>query len=154
MLSRSFAVALETTALVVIHAYDEPLIFYLSEKPEITFKAKTLKLQYRNSVTMMSISDVVEFHFEKHVLEESGIDEIKDTENSSIIISWIDKETINVYGLSPYDTIQLHTLTGRPVNATIINTDNDSATISLSNLNPGVYIISVSNKTSLKITKK
>jgi len=153
MLNAGIVKAVGTTALVVSSTTEQPYIFFLSEKPEIFFGNRGLEIYYQGSATSILISDIQDFHFEKREYS-SSIEELVEPPGQTLSILWLDKETVRISGLFPNDTVQIYSHTGQMVYSQSYTDGDDFTTISLANLTPGIYIISISNKKSFKIIKK
>ena len=136
------------TALVVRMTDDAVESFYLSEKPEVTFEGQDLKIVSSKIEVNFPRSDVKEVYFDK---VETGIKQV--AMNELRFVYQNDSE-ITLYGLKDADKpIRVYDANGQLSRADI-QISGDSATISLSSLRNGIYIIKTGNRQSIKIIRK
>lgn len=104
-----------------------------------------------NDVNLIyQVDQVKNFHFEEYIL-----DAIQETvaEQPSIWIKQKDNQTVTLSGTVASDHIHLYSIDGRMVQ-TYVASDNGETSISISDLEKGIYIIQVNKKVSFKILKQ
>lgn len=136
------------TALVVRMADDAVESFYLSDKPEVTFVGQDLKIVSSKIELNFLRRDIKEVYFDK---VETGIMQVATNELRFVYQN--DSEIV-LLGLTDVDkSIRMYDANGQLSHADIWFSGN-SATISLSSLHKGVYIIKIGNRQSIKIVRK
>ena len=136
------------TALVVWMTDGAVESFYLSEKPEVTFMGQYLKIVSSKIEVNFPRRDIKEAYFDKI---ETGIKQVAMNEQRFV---YQNDSEITLYGLTDADKpIRVYDANGQLSNADIRISGN-FATISLSSLRKGVYIIKTSNRQSIKIIRK
>ena len=115
--------------MVVSFNSGEHVDFVVSEKPQITFDGDKFCVKTSSSTFEYNRSDIVDFHFEE---TETGIESLE----------YVGSETITVYDMSGH---QVATLRGESPKA---------AKILIDTFNPGMYIIKIGNKQTIKYLKK
>ena len=136
------------TALVVRMADDTVESFYLSEKPEVTFEGQNLNIVSSKMEVNFLRRDIKEVYFDQVV---TGI---RQTSMNELRFVYQNDSEITLYGLTDADKpIRVYDANGQLSHADI-QISGDSATISLSSLHKGVYIIKTGNRQSIKIIRK
>lgn len=136
------------TALVVRMADDAVESFYLSEKPEVTFEGQDLKIVSSEIEVKFPRRDIRDVYFDK---VETGIRPVAINELRFV---YQNDSEITLYGLTGDDkSIRVYDASGQLTNADIRLSGN-FATIGLSSLRKGVFIIKVGNRQSIKIIRK
>lgn len=139
--------AAEDKALIVELASGGQTTFVLSAKPTMTFANQALRISVSGTSTSFEIDDVKRFYFDD---ASTGISvpkasELKITQQSDDV--WL------IDGLDESDRIRLYAVDGKQ-HADRITTNGHQATVSLTALPKGIYLINVSNKQTFKIHRK
>lgn len=135
-------------SLFVVLTNGVKIEFALSDEPELTFVGQTLEIDSKLTFNSYSIDLVKEMYFQKtHV----GIEQVL-KENDLRVVEQ-SNESLTIEGLQPNENVNIYTMEGKqiPIQATY---SMKKATIDLSNLNRGVYIIRIGKRQTIKITKK
>lgn len=122
--------------------------FALLDEPELTFDGRSLEIEGKSMFNSYSIDLVKEMYFQKtHV----GIKQV--LENNDLRVVEQSNESITIEGLMPNEYVSIYTVEGKqtPIHAIY---SMGKATIDLSSLNRGVYIIHIGKRQTIKITTK
>lgn len=143
------AIAQESqSALIVDMASGETHSFLLSEKPEIIFEDKSLRLRTSKVEVSFMRSDIANCHFAKI---QTSINQVS---NNELRIVSLEENRLDIYGLNnPEETVNVYDLNGHICNADVQMYGN-KACIFLTALPNGVYIIKIGNRQTIKIIRK
>lgn len=119
--------------------------FLLADNPVITYQDDNLVIN-KDAKTTYSIEDIKNYHF-----TENDDTKVKMTNANSLVIVWVDDNTIEVQNATPGSEVSLTAVNGMVVSKNKVDLDG-KATVKVSN-NAGVYIISA-DKQSFKIIRK
>lgn len=147
MLLPLVANAQEPMSFLVVWAKDGAKVAYaLAEKPKITFTETDLVITTQDVAVNYSLDNLLRFTYEAS--DETAIRDLK-TDKVSIKL---EGESLLFIDLSPNSKVSLHNLNGKLVFSKTIQLSGEYS-FPLSNLNSGVYLVTV-NGLTYKITKK
>lgn len=132
--------------------------YVVDERPQVTLDDKFVKVWTNDISARYDANAVANYTFadiaKKDIREMQEGGDIADPESViGITFKYVDGETMIVSGIKADDTISCSSLSGQRVDAEI-DRYRDSANISLRNLAPGTYIISINNSKSIKVLKR
>ena len=119
--------------------------FLLADNPVVTYNEGNFIVN-KDSKTTYSLDNVKNYHF-----TENDDTKVKMTNANSLVIVWVDDNTIEVQNATPGSEASLTAVNGMVVSKNKVDLDG-KATVKVSN-NAGVYIISA-DKQSFKIIRK
>ncbi len=123
--------------------------YYLADKPKIRFNEKQLEITSLSLATSYDRSTIKNFHFEK-----TTSDDINTISANELRIICMDKSQVKLIGLSEADLpIQVYDITGCQYPSTIVNSAENSVTISLTKLPTRTYIIKTNRNKFIKIRR-
>lgn len=122
-------------------------VFALSNNPEISFNGQTMLLAVGSQSHSYEIANVAQYYFGTI---ESGIGILKGTR---FHIRNIGNDQIVIEGITPKTDVRLYSLNGTQKTCKVV-LSSDKATISLTTLPKGIYIISVNQNQIIKIHRK
>ena len=137
----------ETKTHLVVWAKDGTKVAYaLDEKPKVTFTETDLVISAKGVEVNYALDNMDRFTYESE--EHSAIRNLKTGEMSFKL----DGESLLFLNLSANSTISLHTLNGTSVFSKTVSMSGEYS-FPLSNLNTGVYLVTV-NGLTYKIMKR
>lgn len=139
--------AVEEKVLIVEQQNGDISSFLLSGKPEMKFENHVLKIDMKGKTTDFEIEQVRQFYF------DDASSDISQLAATGLRIYTTSDDKVVVEGVDEKETICLYSLKGTNY-ANRVSTNNRVAVISLSRLPKGTYLISVSNKKTIKIVRK
>ena len=132
---------------LVVWAKDGTKVAYaLEEKPKVTFTETDLVMTTKGIEVNYSLANLDRFTYETS--ENTAIRDL----NTDKEIFKLDGESLLFPALKPQSTVSLHTLNGTQVFSKTVQ-DSGEYSFPLSNLNAGVYMVTV-NGITYKIVKK
>lgn len=121
--------------------------FVLSEKPEVTFVGKVLRVSVNGKNTDFEISGVKQFRF-----NDAATDiEMLKADDTKIFYQLGDKVIIE--GIRANVPVQLYSVSGTLLKGRVSFSD-DHAEVSFTSLPKGIYLIKISNQQTIKIYRK
>ncbi len=141
--------ATSTYSLIVSTKDGKRHFFNLLSFPSITIKNSNFVITTNNSTIEFSNSDVQDFTFSDS--QETNI--CSPTEKESVI-TFNSQGNIVISGIEPHSKINIFDITGQKVQCKISNINSNTKMLFLSNLNSGIYVISINGFKNFKITKK
>ncbi len=139
------ALAAETT-LVVELTTGQTASYVLQDKPVLTIEGTLLKIKTETVQTDYERSQVKRFYFTG---DHTGL---KETLKDALVYKQTDADHLEINGLSQGDRIMVCDMAGRQCGS--ISRSGDTATISLSGQQKGVYLVRVGKSQTIKIVKK
>ena len=147
MLLPLLANAQEPKSFLVVWAKDGSKVAYaLAEKPKITFTETDLVISAQGVDVNYSLDNLLRFTY-----EASDDTAIRDLKTDKVSFK-LEGESLLFMDLSPNSKVSLHDLNGKLVFSKTILLSGEYS-FPLSNLNSGVYLVTV-NGLTYKITKK
>ena len=135
--------------LLVVETTDGGKIYFaLSESPELTFSGQTMLITTTTRSQDFEIADVAQYYFSG---ETTGTKALKANE---LRISQSGDGQVTIEGLHPSSVVRLYSLDGKEQPASVTYADGGKATVSLSSLPKGTYIISANKQQTIKINKR
>lgn len=122
--------------------------FALEEGPELSFNGATMIITTKSSCHSFEIADIAQYYF----TDETTV--IKELKANDLRISKSGNGQVTVEGLQSSSTVRLVSLDGKLLPAFVTYSDTGKATINLSSLPKGTYIISINKRQNLKINKR
>lgn len=148
VLLAAFSAQAADIQLVVETTDGEKVYFALSDPPELTFSGKNMRIATTLKSQDFEIANVMQYYF---TAESSGIKELK---ANDFRISQSGNGQVAIEGLLPSSAVRLFSLDGKLQPAQVTYSDSGKATINLSSLPKGTYIISVNKQQNIKINKR
>ena len=139
------ALAAETT-LVVELTTGQTANYVLQDKPVLTIEGTLLRIKTESVQTDYERSQVKRFYFTG---DHTGL---KETLKDALVYKQTDADHLEISGLSQSDRITVCDMAGRQCGS--ISRSGDTATISLSGQQKGVYLVRVGKSQTIKIVKK
>ena len=139
------ALAAETT-LVVELTTGQTANYVLQDKPVLTIEGTLLRIKTESVQTDYERSQVKRFYFTG---DHTGL---KETLKDALVYKQTDADHLEISGLSQSDRITVCDMAGRQCGS--ISRSGDTATISLSGQQRGVYLVRVGKSQTIKFVKK
>ena len=143
----SFVWADTGTSLIVESVSGEKFCFLLVNSPELTFNDRTLYVQDNTKTESIKIDNVLQYYF---ISEETDISSVES--KAGIRLYYDTNGNVVVEGFDQPAQIRIYSVNGLEY-SDCISVINNKAVVSLSSLQKGVYIISISNQ-QIKVYKR
>ena len=135
--------------LLVVESTDGGKVYFaLSDTPELTFSGQTMLITTATQSQDFEIASVAQYYFADEV---TGVKALK---ANDLRISQSGDGLVTIEGLQPSSAVRLFSLDGKEQPASVTYADGGKATVSLSSLPKGIYIISVNRQQNIKINKR
>lgn len=148
-ISNANAVSSEKYSLVVTLNDGTTQTFQLNSRPSIGFQEDQFVISQAESDIEFSVANVTGFSF-----TDKGSSSIKAVNADNLIISYTDHQHILVYGAKDEAEVRVSNLEGVLQPCSISRQNGSILSISLENLQHGVYIVSIGNRQNFKIVRK
>ncbi len=122
--------------------------YLLEDKPVITFNSETLEIESQNDYDSYTFEEIFSVEFGESTSSIVNID----SDNSTIRRVSNDEFDVTINGTMKQKDLRLYTLEGREI-VPVINPIGDTWRISIANVNSGLYMLKIKNRT-FKIIKK
>ena len=142
----SFAV--EQNLLTIVFHDGNKQSYVLIDRPKVTFDAKTLYVTGTDISDNYQIGDVDKFVFDK-----GNPTDIRAVDENELRLSFTDGSTVSLEGVEPGTKVGLYDVAGAKL-STKAASANGRAIVNLADKRPGVYVISVGNSRTFKVTKR
>ena len=137
--------AAETTLIVELTT-GQTASYVLQDKPVLTMEGTLLKITTETVQTDYERSLVKRFYF------TGDFTDVKEALKETLVYKQTDADHLEISGLSQGDRIMVCDMAGRQCGS--ISRSGDTATISLSGQQKGVYLVRVGKSQTIKIVKK
>lgn len=138
------------TLLLVIEMKDKSTVsFALNEKPEISFSTSSMFVDSETMSAEYKLNSVLRYYFVEGT--PSGVDSIEMSENE-VRFTYQSGDNLLIEGVDDSSSLYIYDISGRRHNADV-ECNGGSITVSMHQLQPGIYIVNVMGKYSVKINK-
>lgn len=141
------AAAESKDALVVTFVDNSSQIFILEDTPKVTFNDASMHIASLQLEEDYNVADVKTFTFD--TVETNAVAALHANETR---LTFIDGKNVLIEGLTANEQVRIYDVNGRQLRQTVAN-NSGSASVSVADLNAGVYIISALHN-NYKIIKR
>lgn len=137
----------EENIFVLEYADGSTLRFAFSKHPDLFFIDGYISLKLDGTeMSVLKLEDLEGFHFETDIV---GIKQVS-LDKNEIVIEYDGHGTMKISGCETKDRIKICDISGRIIDNTPVD-EGGTATVNLTELPHGIYIVTIANKRSVKI---